>query len=89
MPDPLKTEVLAALREALTGDSRLARRFARFEPTKKLARLLAGSGASLIETQSGSIGMPTGGLFAHCSRETRVAQVHKQGDSRYATPTLP
>jgi hypothetical protein len=81
MTDPLETEVFAALREALSGDTRLSRRLALLEPTKKLARMLGGSGASSIETPLRSLGMPSGDLFAHCSRESRLAQVDTQGDS--------
>ena len=57
-------------------------------PTRKLAQLLAGAGASLIETHLSSKGLPPG-LSSHCSRETRLAQVYAQGDSRHATPSLP
>ena len=89
MPDPLETTVLAVLREALGGDTRLSRRFSLREPTKKLARMLGGSGASLIETPFSSIGKPQG-LSSHCSREISGAQVtREQGDSRDATPSLP
>ena len=88
MPDPLETEVFATLREALSGHTRLTRRLARLSPTKKLAQVLAGSGASLIETPFSSKGMPPG-LSSHCSRETHLAQVCEQGDSHYATPSLP
>jgi hypothetical protein len=89
MTEPLETEVLAALRDVLTDDRGLSRRLSLLEPTKKLARMLAGSRASLIETQPSSIGMPHGGLSSHCSREISKAQVTTKGDSRYATPSLP
>lgn len=89
MPDLLESEVLAALREALVGHTRLARCLALLEPTKKLARMLGGEGASLIETPFSSIGMPNEGLYPHCSRETRLAQVTTKGDSRHATSSLP
>ena len=88
MPDPLETAMLAALRDVLTDDTRLSRRLALLEPTKKLARMLGGSGASLIETALSSLGKPSG-LSSHCSRETRLAQAQEQGDPRYATPALP
>lgn len=88
MNQEIETEVLAALRDVLSGDTGLARRLALLEPTKKLARMLGGSGASLIETPFSSIGKPPG-LFPHCSRETRLAQAQEQGDSRYATASLP
>ncbi len=88
MTEPLATEVLATLRDVLSSDTRLARRLALLEPTKKLARMLAGLGASLIETPLSSIGKPQG-LSSHCSRETREAQVTTKGDSCYATPVLP
>jgi hypothetical protein len=81
----METEVLAALRDALSSDTRLAL----LKPTKKLARMLVGSGASLIETPLSSIGKPQG-LSSHCSREISGAQVtREQGDSRHATPSLP
>ena len=88
MPDPLETTVLTTLREALSGDTRLSRRLSLLEPTKKLARMLGGSGASLIETHLSSKGMPPG-LSSHCSREIFWAQVSTKGDSHYATPSLP
>jgi hypothetical protein len=84
----LETEVLAALRDVLTGDTRLSRRLSLLEPTKQLARMLGGEGASLLETPFSSKGLPQG-LSSHCSREISEAQVHKQGDSRYATAALP
>ena len=87
MFDPVETEVLAVLRETLSGHTRLSRRLSRLAPTKKLARLLAGSGASLSETSFSSIGMPRG-LSVHCSREISGAQVTRKGDSRDATATL-
>ena len=84
----LDAAALAALRDARTRESRLARGLALLEPTKKLARMLGGYGASLIETNLSSIGKPQG-LSAHCSRETRLAQeIREQGDSRHATPAL-
>jgi hypothetical protein len=88
MTNEMETEVLATLRDVLAGDTPLARRLALLEPTKKLARLLGGSGASLIETHLSSKRMPPG-LASHCSRETRLAQVTTTGDSRHATPSLP
>ena len=88
MPDPLETTVLTTLREALSGDTRLSRRLSLLEPTKKLARMLGGSGASLIETPFSSKDMPPG-LSSHCSRESSGAQVTTKGDSRYATASLP
>ena len=88
MPDPVETHVLAVLCETLIGDTWLARRLALLEPTRKLARMLAGSGASSRETSLGSKGMPPG-LSPHCSREISGAQVDVQGDCRYATPSLP
>lgn len=90
MPDiaRLETEVLAALREALTGDTRLSRRLALLEPTKQLARMLGGEGASLIETPFSSIRKPPG-LSSHCSRETFGAQVTTKGDFQHATAALP
>ena len=90
MPDIawLETEVLAALREALTGDTRLARCLTRLQPTKQLARMLGGEGASLIETPFSSIRKPPG-LASHRSREISVAQVTTKGDFQYATAALP
>jgi hypothetical protein len=88
MIQEIETEMLATLRDVLSSDTPLARRLALLEPTKKLARMLAGLGASLIETPLSSIGMPPG-LFPHCSREISGAQVTTKGDSRYATPALP
>jgi hypothetical protein len=88
MPDPLETTVLAALREALSGDTRLSRRLALLEPTKKLAYMLGRSEASLIETPFSRIGMPPG-LSSHCSREISGAQVTTTGDSQHATAALP
>jgi hypothetical protein len=89
MVEPLEPGVLATLRDVLSSDTPLTRRFALLEPTKKLARMLGSSEASLLETQPSSIGMPHGDLSSHCSRETRLAQAHEQGDSRDATPSLP
>ncbi len=89
MNQEIETEVLAALRDVLSGDTRLAPRLSRLAPTKKLARMLGGSRASLIETPFSSIGMPNEGLSSHCSRETRLAQAQEQGDSRYATLSPP
>jgi hypothetical protein len=88
MIQEVETAVLATLREVLTSDNPLARLLALLEPTKKLARMLAGSGLASLETRLSSIGMPPG-LFSHCSRETAGAQVTTKGDSRYATPALP
>jgi len=85
----LDAAALTALREALSGNTKLSRRLALLEPTKKLARMLAGSGLASIETHLSSIGMPNGGLSFHCSRETSGAQVTTKGDSRHATPSLP
>jgi hypothetical protein len=90
MPDPGETAVLVALREALSGDTRLAQHLALLEPTKTLARLFADEGASMSETHLSSIGMPNGGLSSHCSRESSEVQVtREQGDSRNATSSLP
>ncbi len=88
MPDPLETEVLIALRETLRSDTRLARHLALIEPTRKLARWLAGTGASSLETHLSSIGMPPG-LSPHCTREISGAQVTGKGDCRDATRSLP
>ncbi len=88
MPDPLETEVLTVLCETLFGGTRLARRLALIEPTRKLARWLAGVGASSLETSLGSLGLPPG-LSLHCSRETSGAQADTQGDARHATRSLP
>ena len=84
----IETEVLARLGDVLSSDTRLARRLALLEPTKKLAHLLAGSGRASIETHTFSIGMPPG-LSAHCSREISGAQVTTKGDSCYAIPAFP
>lgn len=54
-------------------------------PTKKLAQVLAGSGASLNETPLGSLGMPPG-LSPHCSRETSGAQAETEGGSHHVVP---
>ena len=89
MLEPLATEVLVTLRDVLSSDTRLVRRLALLEPTKKLAHMLGRSGLASIETRSFSIGMPNGDLFPHCSREISGAQVTTKGDSRYATPALP
>jgi hypothetical protein len=88
MPDPVETEVLAALRCALVSHTRLARHLALLEPTKKLAYMLGRSEASLIETHLSSKRMPPG-PSSHCNRETRLAQVIDTGGSRHATPSLP
>ena len=88
MPGRLETEVLVALRETLSGDTWLMRRLAQLEPTRKLARLLASTGASSPETHLSSLGLPPG-LSLHCSREVSGAQVDAQGDFPYATPSLP
>ena len=87
MPDiqRLDAAALSTLRDVLNGDSLLGRWLARLESTKKLARMLGGSGLAPIETHSCSIGMPQGDLSAHCSREISGAQVTHTGDSRYAT----
>jgi len=76
----LDTAVVAARREALSGDTRLARRLALHSPTRKLAHLLAGSGASSLETHLGSKSVPPG-LSPHCSREISGAQATHKGDS--------
>jgi hypothetical protein len=89
MTDPVETEVFTVVREALSGDTGLTGHLTLYEPTKKLARMLAGVGASLIEIPLSRIGMPSGDFFSHCSRESSGAQVDTQGDSRYATPSLP
>jgi hypothetical protein len=81
----LESAALSVLRDVLTSDSPLAL----VEPTKKLARMLGGSGLASIETQPSSIGMPNGGLSSHCSREISGAQVYAQGDSQHATSPLP
>ncbi len=78
MPDTLETEVLVMLRETLGGDTRLARPLALLEPTRKLARWLAGSGASSLETSLGSKGLPPG-FSPHCNRESSGAQADTQG----------
>ena len=88
MIQEIETEVLAALRDVLTDDTRLARHLALLEPTKKLAYMLGRSEASLIETPFSSKGVPPG-LSSHCSREISGAQVTDKGDPRYATPSLP
>jgi hypothetical protein len=89
MIQEVETAVLATLREVLTSDNPLARLLALLEPTKKLARMLAGSGLASLETRLSSIGKPHGGFSSHCSRETAAAQAHAQGGSRDATPSLP
>ena len=82
MPDPWETEVLVALCETLSSNTRLARRLALIEPTRKLAQLLAGSRASSSETSLSSI-RQLPGLSPHCSREISGAQVTHKGDSRH------
>ena len=82
----IETEVLAALHDVLSADTR---RLSRLPPTKKLAYMLGRSVASLIETPLRSKGMPNGGLSFHCSREISGAQVTRKGDSRHATSSLP
>ena len=82
MPDRLETEVLVALRETLGSDIRLARRLVLLEPTRELAQLLAGSGASSSETSLSSI-RQLPGLSHHCSREISGAQATHKGASRY------
>jgi hypothetical protein len=89
MIQEIETEVLAVLRDVLSGDTRLSQRLTLLEPTKKLARMLGGSGASRIETHLSSLPKPHGDLSSHCSRETSGAQVTTKGDSRYATPVVP
>jgi hypothetical protein len=44
MPERGVTAVFVALREALSGNTRLAQCLALLEPTRKLARMLGGSG---------------------------------------------
>jgi len=90
MPDSerLDAAALSTLRGVLNGDSLLARRLTWLEPTKKLARMLAGSGLAPIETRLSSTLMPPGDLSAHCSREISWAQVTPKGDSHGATPPL-
>ena len=88
MIQKIETEVLAVLRDMLSSDTRLAQRLSRLVPTKKLARMLAGSGRASIETPLSSIGMPPD-LSFDCSREISGAQVTPKGDSCYATPALP
>ena len=83
MPDRVETQVLTVLRETLADDTRLTQRLALLEPTKTLARLFADEGASAIETHPSSLGMPTGGLSPHCSREISGAQATHKGDSRH------
>ena len=70
-----ETTVVAALREALSGPTRLA-------------RLFGDEGASVPETNLSSIGKPPG-LTSHCSRQISGAQVDAQGDACYATAPLP
>ena len=88
MAERLEPEVLATLRDVLSSETPLARRLALLEPTKKLARLLGGVRASLIETPSSSLGMPHGDLLTYCSREISAAQVTTKGDAPDATPSL-
>ena len=88
MFDSLETPVLAVVRETLIGHTRLDQHLALIEPTRKLAQLLAGSGASSLETPLSSTGMPPG-FSLHCSREISGAQGTSKGDCRYATPSLP
>ena len=88
MLERMETTVLAVVREMLSANTRLARQLALIEPTRKLARWLAGSGASSLETPFGSLGMPPG-LSPHCSREISGAQVTGTGGSCYATRSLP
>ena len=73
MNQEIETEVLAVLRDVLSADTGLARRLSLLEPTKKLARMLGGSGASLIETPLSRIGKPQG-LSVSSSRPTRARQ---------------
>ena len=89
MNQEMETAVLTALRDALCGDTRHARRLSLLEPTKTLARLFADEGASVNETPFSSLGKPNGDLSSHCSREPRLAQVTPKGDSRHATAALP
>ena len=89
MTEPHETEVLVGVREAHSGRTGLTRPPVWRESTNKLARLLADRGASLRETLSYRIGMPSGDLFPYCSRETSGAQVESKGDSRNATSSLP
>ena len=80
MSNSLETQVLAMQRETLIGHTRLAWRLALCEPTRKLARMLASSGASSLETYLSSLGMPPG-LSPHCNREISGAQADTQGGS--------
>ena len=84
----LDTTALSLLRGVLSSEMRLVGLLAPLEPTNKLARVLAGGGASFIETSSCSSDMPHEGLFPHCSRGTSGAQVDKPGGTLYATPPL-
>lgn len=88
MAEPLELEVLATLRDVLSSDSPLAWRLALLSPTKKLARMLGGVGASLIKTPSSRLGMPHGDLLTYCSREISAAQVTTEGEAPDATPSL-
>lgn len=83
-------DLLATLREALSSGSPLARLLALIEPTKKLARMLGGDGASVLETRLCSSCVPHGGFSAHCTRELSGAQgTDEPGDSHHATPLIP
>ena len=84
MPEPGEMNGLAIRRDFLTSKSMLAL----LEPKIRLARMLAGCGASLHETRSCSADAPHGGLFSHGSRETSGAQVDEPGGTLYATPPV-
>jgi hypothetical protein len=83
-----ETEDVTTNREALISDNPFAWRLSLRDSTHKRARMLAGSGARLLETRSRRTGMPHRGLFSYSSREIARAQVLKEGDSCYATPPL-
>lgn len=82
MSNSSETQVLAMQHDTLIGHTRFARRLALREPTRKLARMLVGSGASSLETYLSSLGMPPG-LSPHCNREISGAQATHKGDSRH------
>lgn len=50
MRQRMETTVLAVLRETLGSHTRFARQLSRLQPTRKLARVLGGEGASSLET---------------------------------------
>jgi hypothetical protein len=86
MPESQRLDiaVLSVLRDALNSGSLLSL----LEPTRKLAQLLTGTGASSSETHLSSLGMPPG-LSTHWSRQTSGAQVTHTGGFRDATPSVP